>query len=123
MPLGFSISKAINILLKSVGLAPELPLPPGVSHTALLLLLGISFSELGGFSLLFTCTGVTSSVFTWFLTIFPDPSGDARVPDCLGGEDRGEAERPAFREAVEAPADLMVDLGGPPTAIVAKKLN
>jgi hypothetical protein len=98
-------------------IAPTFLLRPGVSRTAPVVLVGISFSELvAAFSLLFTWVGSRSSTVAWLLGILTLPSGDAGGTDCSGGDGRGEDECLPFVVVVEDIPDLWTDLGGPLTA-------
>ncbi len=104
------------MLCKSIGLAPNFLLCPGVSCTALVVLVGISFSELAAaFSLFITLLGKRSST-AWLLRIFTFPNGDAGGPDWSGGDGRGEDECLPFVVVVEDNPDLWMDLEGALTA-------
>lgn len=111
IPFGFSMSKVINMLCKSPGLAPTFLLRPDVSCTVLVVLVGISFSELSAaFSLFITLLGKRSST-AWCLGIFTFLNGDTGRTDCSGGDGRGEDECLPFAVAVEDNPDLWTGLG------------
>lgn len=111
IPLGFSFSSVINILCKSIELAPTLPL---FSHT-LVFLVGISLSVPAvALSLLINCAGMTSSELVWFLETLTALNGDGVGPDCSGGDGRGDDECLPLAVVVEDIPDLYADFGGPP---------
>jgi hypothetical protein len=74
IPLGLSFRREVNMLCKSIGLDPLFPLPPGLFLLALLVLVGISFSETTLVSCLSAiCDGTASSRL---LEIFKAPRGE-----------------------------------------------
>lgn len=120
IPLGFSMSKVINIFCKSVGLAPLLPLPT-VFRAVVVPLIGISLSELGaGLSLLVTWKGTISSALAWLFEIFPVLNGDDGARDCSGGDGRGDDEYLPFTVVVADIPVLYADLGGAENPIILK---
>ena len=116
IPFGFSLSRLINILCKSVGFAPILLLRPITSRDTLVALDGISLSKpAAALSLAATSLGVASSVCALLLGIFTALNGDVVGPDCSGGDGTGDDECLALTAVVlnDIP-DLNANLWGPP---------
>lgn len=105
--------REINVLCRSIDLAPVFALLPGVSLTALFALIAFSFSEPAVvFCLPIICDGKISSRL---LEIFTAPRGEEVTAVCSGVDGRGEDEGLPLVVVAEDNPDLMVDFGSPPT--------
>lgn len=121
IPLGFSKSRLIKMLRKSVGAAPIFTLWPDTSYVATWTLLGISFSELRISSLLVPWVIITSSATGWPFEKFPLPRGDAETANRSGGDGRGDSESLSLAVVFEEIPGLITDFGGPEKVTEAKQ--